>query len=85
MSNLFENCDEYEKQMYESAYKVISNMEMWDFLKNYSPPIDSGFMFDRNSTINQIQEEIQKAFNNNHSGCSMAFTMRKMEQIAKNN
>lgn len=83
MSNLFDDCSDYEKPMYESAYHVISTMEMWDFLKNYSPPPSSGYMFDSNSTITNIQSEIQKAYNYNHSGCSMAMTIRKMEQIAK--
>jgi len=83
MSNLFENYDEQEKKMLQSAYDVISNMEMWDFLKNYTPPEDTGFMFDNNSKINDIQEQIQIQYNYNHSGCSMAYTMRKMEEIAK--
>jgi hypothetical protein len=83
MSNLFDECDENEKKMLQSAYNVISRMEMWDFLKNYTPPKDTGFMFDNNSKINDIQEQIQKAYDYNHSGWSMAFTMRKMEEIAK--
>jgi hypothetical protein len=41
-------------------------------------------MFDRNTTIQSIHNKIAENYNNNHSGFSMAFTMRKMQEIAKN-
>ena len=84
MTELFQDCDEQDRKMFLSAYNTITQMEMWDFIKNYEPPETTGFMFDRNPTLLSILEKIAENYNNNHSGGSMAFTMRKMQEIAKN-
>jgi hypothetical protein len=84
MTELFQDCDEQDRKMFLSAYNTITQMEMWDFIKNYEPPENAGFMFDRNTTIQSIHNKIAENYNNNHSGFSMAFTMRKMQEIAKN-
>jgi hypothetical protein len=83
MTELFQDCDEQERKMFLSAYNTITQMEMWDFIKNYEPPETTGFMFDRNPTILSILDKIAENYNYNHSGGSMAFTMRKMQEIAK--
>ena len=55
---------------------------VWTHLSNYSPPSDRGFQFsygdDRLVTLVQDNMEI------GHSGCSMGWTMRNIEFIAKN-
>ena len=55
---------------------------VWTHLSNYSPPSDRGFQFsygdDRIVTLVQDNMEI------GHSGCSMGWTMRNIEFIAKN-
>jgi|SaaInl5LU_22_DNA_1037371.scaffolds.fasta_scaffold33951_2 hypothetical protein len=83
MAELFQNCSEIERNMYLSAYNTITQMEMWEFIKHYEPPENSGFMFDSNPTIFRIMSKISENYNNNHSGGSMACTMRKMQIIAK--
>ena len=55
---------------------------VWTHLSKYSPPSDRGFQFsygdDRLVTLIQDNMEI------GHSGCSMGWTMRNIEFIAKN-
>jgi hypothetical protein len=55
---------------------------VWTHLSNYSPPSDRGFQFsygdDHLVTLVQDNMEI------GHSGCSMGWTMRNIEFIAKN-
>ena len=84
MSNLFANSPTYEREMLESAFKAVSILEAWDFLKNYEPPPYCGFMFDSNPQVVQIQSKIDELYGGSHSGASMAFTMRRMQEIAKN-
>ena len=84
MSSLFDNCTDNEKYMLTSAYHTIHNLEAWEFLKSYEPPANSGFMFDSNPQVLTIMNAICQV-NPDHSGSSMAFTMRKMQQIARKN
>lgn len=65
-----------------SAYNTITEMNKWDFLKNYNPDEECGFMFDQNEEINNIKTKINENYNG-HSGCSLAITMRHMHEIAK--
>lgn len=83
MADLFQDCSENERNMYLSAYNTITQMEMWEFMKNYNPSETTGFMFDTNTTAMSIMSKISENYNNNHSGSSMASTMRKMQQIAQ--
>ena len=57
-------------------------ISVWTYLSKYSPPADQGFMFsygdDRIVTLVGDNMEI------GHSGCSMGWTMRNIEFIAKN-
>lgn len=85
MSHLFEKYSDHERKMYLSAYETITRLEAWEFLKHYNPPKNTGFMGDSNPEIVRIENEIHIAYGFNHSGCSMACTMRLMQQIAQNN
>lgn len=60
-------------------------MEMWEFMKSYDPPENTGVMFNSNPIVLSIMMKISENYNNNHSGSSIACTMRKMQQIAKEN
>jgi hypothetical protein len=57
-------------------------IDVWKYISTYSPPSNLGFMFsagdDRIVTLVQNQMEV------GHSGCSMGWTMRNIEFIAKN-
>jgi hypothetical protein len=80
------NISANDKQMLASAFYAISSVEGgWEFLKNYSPPENEGFMFVQNPppTLKEIDSAISRAYGG-HSGASYGWTMRHMESIAKN-
>lgn len=60
---------------------TISKLELWDWLKNYSPPENKGFMFCGESNVTKISNSLQ---DNSHSGATFGYCMRCMEYIAKN-
>jgi hypothetical protein len=61
----------------------IKNKEInvWKYLSEYNPPSDRGFMFSmgQDDIITQVQNNMEVG----HSGCSMGWTMRQIEFIAK--
>jgi hypothetical protein len=81
---MFDNCSEHEKEMYTTAYNAINKLEKWEFLKTYEPPKERGFMWDTNPLIEEIMTAINNEYGGGHSGSSLAITMRKMKQVAKN-
>ena len=84
MTSMFANHPEHEREMLESAYDAVTMIEAWEFLKNYDPPQDRGFMWDSNPRVNEISNKINELYGG-HSGASLAFVMRKMQSIAINN
>jgi hypothetical protein len=79
----FDSLPSHEKLMIISAYKTVSQMEETEFLKNYNPPLDKGFMWDDNNTVIKIMNKIHDN-NDCHSGASLAYTMRWLQYILKN-
>ena len=75
-------CTNHEREMLESAVNAITQLEAWEFLSNYNPPENSGFMFDTNERIHEITQKINELYGG-HSGASMALTMKQMVNIAK--
>lgn len=82
MESSLDSYPESEKPMLKSAYNVISRMELWKFLMEYNPPIDKGFMWDDNETVIQIMSNMNDDYKF-HSGSSLAYVMRIMQNIAK--
>ena len=70
------------KEFLDRAQKVITKLEMWEFLKNYELPSNTGFCYCTNKTILNIMSEIQKDYDG-HSGASIGITMRNLHKIAK--
>lgn len=66
-------------QLLEVREKEI---DVWNYLSKYSPPANRGFIFsygdDRIVTLVGDHMEV------GHSGCSIGWTMRNIEYIAKN-
>lgn len=60
---------------------TITKLELWDWLKNYNPPEDKGFMFCGELNVTKISNGLQY---NSHSGATFSYCMRCMEYIAKN-
>jgi hypothetical protein len=59
---------------------TIDRLELWDWLKNESPPKDTGYMFWGHENIDAISNGLE---NNQHSGATFAFALRCMQSIAK--
>lgn len=66
-------------QLPEVRDKEIS---VWTYLSNYSPPSDRGFQFSYGD--DRLVTLVQDNMETGHSGCSMGWTMRNIEFIAKN-
>jgi hypothetical protein len=66
----------------ESPEVKTKEIDIWKYISNYSPPSDRGFMFsgDDDWIITLVQNQMEVG----HSGCSMGWTMRNIEFIAKN-
>jgi len=75
---------EHTRDILHSAHKTVTRLEKWDYLRAYTVSKESGFMFTDEPTINELMNEINEDYDSGHSGCSMAFTMRTMDFIAKN-
>jgi len=76
--------DRHSAEMVESAYKGVSLAEGWEFLKTFVPEAGKGFMFsDPPAKLQQINIKIGELYDD-HSGCSYGWTMRQIEDIAKN-
>jgi hypothetical protein len=57
-------------------------INVWEYLSKYSPPADRGFMFSYGD--DRIVTLVGDNMETGHSGCSMGWTMRNIEFIAKN-
>ena len=60
---------------------TITKLELWEWLRNYSPDKGRGFMWSSDKNIKKISNALPQ---NNHSGATFAYAMRQMEFIAKN-
>ena len=66
-------------QLPEIKQKEIN---VWKYLSQYSPPGDRGFMFSYGD--DKVVTLVGNNMEVGHSGCSMGWTMRNIEFIAKN-
>lgn len=64
-----------------SAYRVVCQRESWHILYNFS---GESFMFTNDPPIIELMTAINNAYDDRHSGGSLASTMRHLEFIAKN-
>lgn len=81
----FEFASEWSRPYFKSAHQAISRCELWNWMRNYEPERDRGFMFARNvPELDRLNEEMMNdPVNEGHSGASYGCTMRNMEFIAK--
>ena len=66
------------------AYNVINKMEKIGYLKNYEVDPNRGFIWNEDKTIEDIMYNINEASNDIHSGASLAFVMRWLQYLVKN-
>lgn len=70
-----------QRQMYETAFNAITQLELWTFMRNFN---DESFMFSSSPEVMRIYKKIEELGYNGHSGASFGCTMRAMEYISKN-
>jgi hypothetical protein len=66
---------------------TVTQLELWDWFKQESPPEDTGYSWWRHPNINKISNNLRNDdgdLYNPHSGCSFACAMRNMQTIARN-
>jgi hypothetical protein len=62
-----------------SAYICANKYERWDALANFK---GHSFMFCEDPVIKELMYKVNESYNG-HSGCSLGWTMRQLECIAK--
>ena len=73
----------FQDPMILSGFQVvISNKEYIHFLTKFIPVSDKGFMFTDDPNLSQITNAITTAYPD-HSGASLAFTLRLIQKILK--
>jgi hypothetical protein len=85
--DLFELKNGHIRPYLEDAYQVITRNEWWGrfrhTLETMGVDTETGFMFSNNPFYNTIMNAISSTrIGEGHSGFSMGFVMREMEQIA---
>jgi heme exporter protein D len=58
---------------------ATKEFDIWTYLSKYNPPESQGFMFSDDPIVGKIVGLMAVG----HSGCSMAYTMRHIQLIAK--
>lgn len=71
--------DKHDAEMLADGYNAITDLNLWNWLENYTPEKGEGFMFSNHENIT----EICNAMKNSGSGATFSWTMRNMEYIAK--
>jgi hypothetical protein len=76
--------DQTYKDFLKSAHKAISICELWNWIRIYEPPPNSGFMLSIKPELNRLKQQMWKdPINDFHSASSFGLIMRDMEYIAK--
>jgi hypothetical protein len=77
--------DTHSRNLIINGYHAVSRCEAWDFLKNFTPNSNDGFMFTEHPKVYEIGNMMESCPHPpGHSGFSFAWTMRQLESIAKN-
>ena len=73
--------EDYEVEMLQDAHDTITRLGLWDWLKNFKPRPNEGFMFASDIELAEISTALHYQ---GHSGASFGWTMREMHNIAQN-
>jgi hypothetical protein len=79
-SEIFEN--ESSRNLCQDADEAITKCKLWDWLKEFQPKDNEGFLFTNHENISKILNEMK--YKNDHSGFSFAWTLRQMQYVAQN-
>ena len=73
------NEDEFIIESYQNMYNSITQLNLWDFMKQ-DPPSNTGYLFWNVPEVKSISNAV---YSDGHSGSSFALCMRTMQYIAK--
>lgn len=77
--------DSHTRDLVSNGYVAVTELELWDWMRTFTPAQNEGFMWSSHPNINKIVKKMESLPNPpGHSGSSFAFTMRALEYIAKN-
>lgn len=77
--------DEHTRRLVTNGHMAVSQLELWQWMKEYTPEENKGFAWSNHPNINRITEKMESLPDPpGHSGSSFAITMRHLEYIAKN-
>ena len=71
--------DHFAQDLKRMAH-TITRLELWEWFRTESPPIDKGYSWWNHENVNKISNGLP---HNPHSGASFACAMRNMQCIAK--
>ena len=69
--------DDYFSKCIDRMTLVVKDNDLCDWLKNFEPDKDKGFMFTQHENINIISQAVA---NDGHSGASFAICMRAVKK-----
>ena len=72
--------EDYFNECVKNMKEQVIKLELSDWLKNYSPDEDKGFMWCNHENINKIANYTAS---DSHSGCSFAICIRKVQKELK--
>lgn len=74
--------DKHMRNALELTHQAVTNVNGWEFLVDFKPDPERGFMFTSNSTLNKIADEADR-LGVGHSGASFAICMRALQYVAR--
>lgn len=76
--------DQDTKDFLKSAHNAITLCELWNWMRIYEPPTNTGFIWSKTHELDRIQKQMRNDdINSFHSASSYALIMRQMQLIAK--
>jgi len=85
VSGSFDFVKSYDHASFENAHYASTQCELWEWIRDFDPPSDQGFMFSDTHEMNRIKTamfEHNDSVAGGHSGSSYAYVMRLMQYIA---
>lgn len=74
--------DRWFRDMIEDGYQAVTATEGgWDFFKEWTPPADKGYMWSTHPKMTEITRNMK--LYEDHSGSTLAMTMKSMQKIAR--
>jgi hypothetical protein len=75
--------DEYWRSLYHRAYGIITDEELWTFLKNENPPWGMKYTNWKNHNVSLLMEKCSPLFKEESKKVDFEMVIRTMEYIAK--